>query len=231
MKDNKSIIAAALVAASIIVLGLCLKSGIDNFVDKDRRVEVKGLSEREVEANKVTWPIIVRATGNDLAQLYTQIRAMQQTVKEFLTAGGILEDDISLCAPDVNDLDDDYWRDKKPDYRYIVTASVIVVSTDVAKVNDMIDQKGELLNRGIAFSEGRTEYTYTSFQEMKPQMMEEAIANAENTAKQFAKNSHSTLNKIVRADQGYFSIDDRDDYTPHVKKLRVVTTVVYSLKD
>ena len=58
-----------------------------------------------------------------------------------------------------------------------------------------------------------------------------AIANAEKTAAQFAKNSKSQLNKIVSADQGQFSIEDRDQSTPYIKKVRVVTTIVYSLKD
>ena len=61
--------------------------------------------------------------------------------------------------------------------------------------------------------------------------MTEAIENAEQTAQQFAKNSHSQLNKIVSADQGQFSIDDRDANTPYIKRVRVVTTVTYSLKD
>ena len=62
-------------------------------------------------------------------------------------------------------------------------------------------------------------------------MMEEAIANAEKTAEQFAENSKSKLNKIVSADQGQFSIEDRDQNTPYIKTVRVVTTIVYSLKD
>ena len=66
---------------------------------------------------------------------------------------------------------------------------------------------------------------------MKPKMMTEAIENGEQTAEQFAANSHSKLNKIVSADQGLFTIEDRDANTPFIKKVRVVTTVTYSLKD
>lgn len=74
-------------------------------------------------------------------------------------------------------------------------------------------------------------YEYVSFKKMKPEMMTEAIENAEQTAKQFAKNSNSPLNKIVSANQGEFSIEDRDANTPYIKRVRVVTTVTYSLKD
>ena len=96
-------------------------------------------------------------------------------------------------------------------------------------------RQGELLKQGVAVVEGnwdnRTTYEYVSFQKMKPKMMQEAIKNAETTAEQFAKNSSSRLNKITRADQGQFSIEDRDSNTPYIKKVRVVTTVTYSLKD
>ena len=74
-------------------------------------------------------------------------------------------------------------------------------------------------------------YEFVAFREMKPKMMQEAIANAEKTAEQFAENSHSRLNKIISADQGQFSIDDRDSNTPWIKKVRVVTTITYSLKN
>ena len=74
-------------------------------------------------------------------------------------------------------------------------------------------------------------YEYVSFQQMKPKMMQEAIKNAEQTAKQFAENSDSKIGKILTAGQGQFSIENRDNNTPYIKKLRVVTTVTYSLKD
>lgn len=51
---------AAILAVGIILLGLCIKWGIDDFADKDRTVTVKGLAEKEVEADKVTWPIQTR---------------------------------------------------------------------------------------------------------------------------------------------------------------------------
>ncbi len=92
-----------------------------------------------------------------------------------------------------------------------------------------------MLKEGVAIVDGNYDnpikYEYVSFKEMKPKMMQEAIANAEKTAQQFAENSHSQLDKIISADQGQFSIDNRDENTPYIKKVRVVTTVTYSLKD
>ena len=102
-------------------------------------------------------------------------------------------------------------------------------------VRSILARQGELLKEGIAIVDGGYEspvkYEFVSFTQMKPEMMQEAIANAEKTAEQFAANSKSRLNKIISADQGQFSIEDRDGYTPYIKKVRVVSTVVYSLKD
>ena len=52
MKNNW-LTEASILALAVVVLAFCLKSGIDNYVNKERIVSVKGLSEVEVPANKV----------------------------------------------------------------------------------------------------------------------------------------------------------------------------------
>ena len=73
MNNNRSILCSALIALSIVVLGFCIKGGIDNFANKDRKVAVKGLAEKEVDADKVTWPIVSKEIGNELPELYTRL--------------------------------------------------------------------------------------------------------------------------------------------------------------
>ena len=62
-------------------------------------------------------------------------------------------------------------------------------------------------------------------------MIEEATKNARSVAEKFAEDSESRLGKIRSAQQGQFSIEDRDSTTPHIKKVRVVSTVEYHLAD
>jgi hypothetical protein len=234
MKE-KQIISAALVALSICMLGWFIKAGIDDFANKDRRVNVKGLAEQEVEADKVTWPIVSKEAGNDLPGHYDRIGATQRKIKNFLVSNGIKEDELTINAPLVIDLNAREYGDKNQPYRYIVTSVITVTSQNVKQLRQIIARQGDLLKDGIAIVDGGYEnpikYEFVSFKSMKPKMMQEAIENAEKTAQQFAENSHSQLDKIVSADQGQFSIDDRDSNTPWIKKVRVVTTVTYSLKD
>ncbi|MBP3757339.1 MAG: SIMPL domain-containing protein [Prevotella sp.] len=234
MKENR-IIAAALVALGIVCLGWFIKAGMDNFANKDRKVNVKGLAEVEVEADKVTWPIVSKELGNNLPELYDKIGSTQGKIKAFLLRNGIKDSELTINAPQVNDLNAREYGDRNQPYRYIVTSVITVTSKNVKQVRGIIARQGDLLKEGVAIVDGGYEnpvkYEYVSFKEMKPKMMQEAIENAEKTAQQFATNSHSKLNKIVSADQGQFSIDNRDENTPYIKKVRVVTTVTYSLKD
>ena len=235
MKER--ILSSAIVALGIVLLGIFLKAGMDNFTEKDRKVTVKGLAEKEVKADKVTWPIITKEIGNDLPELYDRIAAKQKTIRQFLLSNGIQPGEISTGAPKVIDMNAEQYSGNDKPYRYNVTVVVTVTSTHVDHVRQIIAHQGELLKQGVAVVAGdydaanNVSYQLTSFKKMKPQMMTEAIENAEQTARQFAKNSHSKLNKIVSADQGQFSIDDRDANTPYIKRVRVVTTVTYSLKD
>ena len=234
MKEN-STIGAALIALGLVCLGWFIKAGIDNFSEKDRKVNVKGLAEKEVEADKVTWPIVSKEVGNDVSGLYECIGSTQRKIKAFLLQNGIQESELTENAPQLMDLQAREYSDNNKPYRYIVTSVITVTSKNVQQVRKIIARQGDLLKDGVAIVDGGYDnpikYELVSFQELKPAMMQEAIENAEKTAQQFAENSHSQLNKIVSADQGQFSIDNRDENTPYIKKVRVVTTVTYSLKD
>lgn len=222
---------AIILAVGLIVLGLCIKGGINNFANKDRKVTVKGLSEREVKADKVTWSISTNDMGNDLPTLYQSINAQADKVKAFLKQNGLGDDEITVTPPSVNDLEANQWSDNRKSFRYLVNTTITVSTTKVEAVNKAIFQQGELLKQGVAIGSSYPDYQYVSFQELKPEMMAEAIKNAQKTAQQFAEASESELGKIQTAGQGQFEIEDRDENTPYIKKIRVVTTVTYSLND
>ena len=62
-------------------------------------------------------------------------------------------------------------------------------------------------------------------------MIAEATRDARRSAEQFAGDSGSQVGGIRNAQQGYFSIQDRDKFSPEFKKIRVVTTVQFFLED
>ena len=222
---------AVILALGMAVLGWFVKGGIDNFSNKDRKVTVKGLAEREVKADKVTWSLSYNQMGDDLRMLYENINSKTGIIKAFLRLNGIEESEITVNPPTVNDLESNQWSENRRNFRYIINTTLTVCTQKVDLVNKAIFKQAELLKQGVAIEGSYPQYEYVSFQQMKPEMMEEAIKNAQKTAEQFAKASDSKLGKIQTAGQGQFEIDDRDQNTPYIKKLRVVSTVTYALDD
>lgn len=229
-------IAGICIAIGIFLAGWCVKKGLDSFAGRDRVVSVKGLSEQEFPADKVTWPLTYKEVGNDLIALYDKIKANNAVIIAFLKEKGISDAEITVNAPQTLDLKADrYVQQQGIANRYNITSVITVTSSQVELVRSLMSEQGELLKKGIALSADDYRYNpvfeFTRLNDVKPQMIEEATKNARSAAQQFAKDSQSELGKIKRATQGQFSISDRDANTPFVKKVRVVTTVDYYLED
>ena len=149
MNNKYSILSAALIALGIVVLGLCIKGGIDNFANKDRKVTVKGLAEKEVDADKVTWPIVSKELGDDLPDLYTRLGNTQAKIKRFLTSHGIKASEISVNAPIVIDLNANQYGSNDRNYRYNITSVITVTSNNVKLVRSIIARQADLLKEEI----------------------------------------------------------------------------------
>lgn len=229
-------IESIIIAAAIAVLGLCFYLGFSALANSSRVVSVRGLAEREIPANQVTWPLVYKTTGNDLQALYADINNANAKIEQFLTSNGIPKADISVAAPEILDrMAERYTSQEHITQRYNITSTVTVATKQVEKVRALIPRVGELLKQGVAISAGdynsRVVYEFTDLNKIKPDMIAEATKNAREAAEKFAEDSQSDLGKIKNATQGLFTIDDRDQFTPHIKVVRVVTSVNFSIED
>ena len=222
-------------AIAMLGLGAFLYCAMMHTKDRERIVSVKGLSERVVKADFVIWPIVYKELGNDLSAIYETVQTKNATLEKFLRDNGIDESEISRSSTDIVDAQSELYNNDRRAFRYVATVVLTVASKDVDKVRKLMGRQGELLKQGIAFSEGdyryRKVYSFNGLNEIKPEMIDEANKNARVTAEKFALDSDSKLGKIKTATQGQFSIEDRDENTPYIKKVRVVTSVQYFLED
>ena len=81
---NQFIWMGTVIGFAIVVLGFCLKSGIEAFVQKDRFVSVKGLCEMEVKSDHVIWPIKFQEKGDKLGHLLQVITTKNKEVVNYL---------------------------------------------------------------------------------------------------------------------------------------------------
>jgi len=230
-----------------VVLGLSLFLGLSllgwlmahaaiSVKEYERTVTVKGLAEQEFMADVVIWPIAFSLANNKLPELYQELETSTRTITAFLSQHGIAGEDVSIATPAITDKSaQQYGGPSGAEFRYTAMQTVTVYSTEIDKVRAVMNQLPELGQQGIVITgnnyQSQTEYLFTRLNDVKPAMIEEATRNAREVADKFAQDSDSSLGKIRKASQGQFSISPRDNNNPHIKKVRVVSTIEYYLSD
>lgn len=237
-QNNRYVVESALLGAFLFagLLGAAylLANSIVDIKQMERTVEVKGLSEREVSADIAIWPISFNMADNDLVNLYQTIEQQNAKVVDFLKARGFTESEITISTPAVVDkLAREYDSSYASRFRYTASSTITVYTSQVDLARESMIKVVDLGREGIAIAGDNysTQFIYSQLNQIKPEMIEEATRNARQAADKFASDSDSRLGKIKRANQGTFSIENRDSSTAHIKKVRVVSTVEYYLSD
>jgi hypothetical protein len=233
--DKGKFFSGLFIMTGLIILGLMLPQAVGRYRSFDRTVNVKGLCEKEVKADKVIWPVMYRVMANDIQSIYDQTDGNNAAIVAFLKSGGITDAEITVSVPSISDKFANEYGSNDRAYRYIAKSVVTVCTDKVDAVLALMARQSELLKQGVVTAgenwENPVEFRYEGLNEIKPQMIEEATQNAREAAQKFAKDSGSRLGKIRTANQGTFTIENRDSNTPYIKKVRVVTSVTYYLKN
>jgi hypothetical protein len=233
--DKGRFFSGLFIMAGLVVLGLMFPKSVDKFRSYDRTVNVKGLCEKEVMADKVIWPVVYKVMADDIQSIYDQTDRNNATITSFLKSGGITASEITVSVPQISDKYANEYGSNDRAFRYIATNVVTVCTDKVDIVLELMSKQSDLLKKGIVTGgnswENPVEFKYEGLNGIKPEMIEEATKNAREAAEKFAKDSDSRLGKIKTANQGTFSIENRDSNTPYIKKVRVVTSVTYYLRN
>lgn len=233
--DKGKFYSGLFIMVGLVVLGMMFPRAVEKYRSYDRTVNVKGLCEKEVKADKVIWPVVYKVMANDIQSIYDQTDGSNAVIMEYLKAGGIDASEITVSVPQISDKFANEYGNNDRAYRYIATNVITVCTDKVDDVLGLMSKQSDLLKKGIVTGgntwENPVEFKYEGLNEIKPAMIEEATMNAREAAEKFAKDSESRLGKIKTANQGTFTIENRDSNTPYIKKVRVVTSVTYYLKN
>lgn len=228
-----AVLSALLLALALAFAGREIAGALRSARASERFVSVKGLSEREVPADLAIWPLTFTAVNDQLAPLHAELERGRAEIARFLERAGFDPKEFAASSPSISDLHAEPQYGQQPPARYRGNLTVTLRSPKVDKVKALTAQTGALVERGVvlgAAGQG-AQYFFTSLNGVKPAMIAEATKNARAAAQQFAADSGSKVGAIREARQGLFSIEDRDQFTPEIKTVRVVTTVDYFLTD
>ena len=238
MKTDK-IVAAVIVALGLAAGGWFMSKGLADLRTGDRYVSVKGSAEKVVDADLVVWPLAHTVSGNDLGEVQRGLEANTAAIRDFFKTAGFGDDEIVVAPARLEDRWAYAYGENKPPERYRYSTTVTLRTTKVGKAMEALRRTGDLLAKGVILggnggegdSPNGPEFNYTKLNDIKPALIAEATANARKSAEQFAKDSGARVGGIRTANQGVVDISNRDAGSPQVKKVRVVSTVEYFLRD
>lgn len=234
-RASNNFMAGIFVAVSLVAGAWILGSAVRDFKSYDRYVSVRGFSEQEIRADLAYWPVSFSAAGNDLQQVQKDLDRAADEVLAFLGRHGLDDAEISVAAPRITDQHSyGVSEQHRPANRFTAQGVITVRTGRVAEVKKAMASAGELVSGGVVLIhsyEFQPRFEFTGLAEIKPGMIAEATRDARNAARQFAHDSGSRVGAIRRASQGLFTIEDRDQFTPEIKRVRVVTGIDYFLED
>lgn len=221
--------------AGLVYVGHTASTALLQMKAMERTVTVKGLAEKEVKANVAIWPINFTEVDNNLPKLYETVQQKTDRVVAFLKEQGFSDSEITVSLPSIEDRQAQGYVDPNVRYRYSAKVNLSVYTPQIDLMLNTRKQMISLVKEGIAIAsqeyDNRTEFLFTDLNSVKPVMVQEATQNAREVAEKFAKDSDSRLGKIKTASQGQFTISDRDNSTPYIKQIRIVSTLTYYLND
>ncbi|MBT8185341.1 MAG: SIMPL domain-containing protein [Eudoraea sp.] len=235
--NNLGWLKTAMICIALVVAGYFIGNMHKTGKKYDRYVQVKGLSEREVNADLAVWPIHITLTGNNLSVLRESIEKQSEAVYDFFVDQGFDQDDLTRGSTNISDARANIYNSDQRNvaYRYLAKSEFTVRTNDISRLQKALSASLELISQGILIGSKNTwrpiEYIFTGLNELKPSMIEEATKNAREVAEKFARDSNADVGDIRIARQGLFSINDRDENTPQIKVVRVVSTIDFQLED
>lgn len=222
------------IGISIVMAAVILAVGLSNIITPERSVSVRGLAEREVDADLAVWNMSFSMGENSLESMQKSILEKTEVIKKYLIKHGLEESDFTVKPAAITDNSlNSYMDQTKITYKFVAQQTILVRSGKIEAVKSAYADSLELVSAGIAVSQdydSKVSYEFTKLNDIKPEMIAEATKNARTAAEQFAHDSNSKVGKIKKATQGLFTIEDAAVGLEDKKSVRVVNTVEYLLK-
>jgi len=238
MRSNLTFILAALIlGAGIAFSGFQIGKMHLNGLKFQRYVSVKGLAEREVDADLAIWAFRMTTASNDLNYLQKKLESDSRIIEEFLSSEGFDKNEFGSGVAEIQDLETFSYGppNQGNTFRYIAKKDFTIRTSDIPKLHTALGNISSLIGQGIVLESKNqwqgVEYLFTRLNDIKPAMIEEATKNAREAAQKFAQDAGSKVGKIKSASQGLFTITDRDVNTGYIKNVRIVTTIDFYLED
>lgn len=232
--------AALILAGGVAAGGWFAGQGVERFRTADRTVTVKGLAERDVRSDFAVWTLGFRRAGAEFGTVQQALAQDRERILAFLREQGFEQAEIEVRPLQVQDLLAREYGSENVPLRFNGQGQVVVRSARVDAVAAASSAVDPLIGAGIQLGGDNDgfvgpRYQLRGFNDVKPQLLEEATLSARAQAIKFAADAGAELGALKSANQGAIRIvdddgSDMDSSRTIGKRLRVVSTFEFALR-
>lgn len=208
-------------AVAMIATAYLLGNAWNYRYKSQETISVTGLSSKDFSSDLIVWNGSYSRKNMDLRAAYTQLKADETNIKNYLVRKGISEKEIVFSSIEIDKQFsyryDENGRQTGSDFTgYNLTQRVKVESRNIDKVEEVSRQVTELIEQGIEFYSSEPSYYYTKLADLKLDLLANAASDARKRAQTIADNSGTSITRVRKATMGVFQItgqNSNEDYS------------------
>jgi|GEM_PF-59704 len=226
------------------ISGYLIGSSLMRFKTNDRTITVKELVEKSITSDYAIWTIPFETHAKTLDEARIKLTSTKNIIRQFLHNQGFEDHEITFTATAVKDQATATKENVvlQPDVRFSIEAQVVVETKKAKLVQKAFSEIDELVAQGIILrvvwdNNRHPSFLCTQFNDLRPQMLKEAVINAQKMAIQFSKDTGVKIGSLRQANQGQFQIfgknNPNNEYAQSEsleKIIRVVSTLQFDIE-
>jgi len=209
-------------------------------------INVTGLADKSFESDQIVWNGTFSRKNYELKTAYSAVKEDETTIKNYLKAKGINDNEMVFSAITINkEFDTKFAADGRQIGNeftgYSLSQTITIDSKDLNKVEKISREITELIQDGIELNSSTPNYYYNKLSELKLDLLAKASADAKQRAETIAKNSGGDLGNIKKCNMGVFQItglDSNEDFSyggafntsSRLKKASITVKVEYGVE-
>lgn len=206
-KSNKLIIFGIILGASLIAAAFIVSRTFLDVKNLDNTITVSGSAKQAVIADSARWTgnFSRSVTVDQLKDGYTQMKADEKKISDFLIAQGFGADKFEISPVFMNEAYN-YNKDAGAPKEYNLTQRVEIKSDDVNKMKELAKNSDKLAEQGVLFSAGSVEYYYSKLPEARISLLPEAIKDAKARVEAIAASSGRNVDMVKSVSMGVVQV-------------------------
>lgn len=238
-KSIALVISAGIVA---IAMGLGLMQVGKGFASRaNEGITVTGSARVEATADKAVWPLNAEVVAPTQSVAVARVASAVESLVKYLNNGGIPDSAIEFGS--MSAFPQEEWINGSSTGRitsYRASRTVTVRSGDVELVNKLSTNLGALLETGVNVSNYGPQYYVSKLSELRPQLLEQAVKDAEVRAKAIVAATGGKVGNIMSVRSGPFQVTSPEsvdtsaggyyDTATIEKTITSTVTVVFKVK-